>query len=79
MRRVAFVCNLKRYFVLKDIKMKNWILNFIADERGTAAVEYGITAVVMAGGAASGLSSLKDELQGKQSDMISILGDQTTD
>ncbi len=79
MRRVAFVCNLKRYFVLKDIKMKNWILNFIADERGTAAVEYGITAVVMAGGAASGLSSLKDELQGKQSDMISILGDQGTD
>ncbi len=79
MRRVAFVCNLKRYFVLKDIKMKNWILNFIADERGTAAVEYGITAVVMAGGAASGLSSLKDELQGKQSDMISILGDQSTD
>jgi len=79
MRRVAFVCNLKRHFVLKDIKMKNWILNFIADERGTAAVEYGITAVVMAGGAASGLSSLKDELQGKQSDMISILGDQSTD
>ena len=79
MRRVAFVCNLKRYFVLKDIKMKNWILNFIADERGTAAVEYGITAVVMAGGAASGLSALKDELQGKQSDMISILGDQSTD
>ena len=66
-------------FCLKDITMKNWILNFIADERGTAAVEYGITAVVMAGGAASGLSSLKDELQGKQSDMISILGDQSTD
>ena len=79
MRRVAFVCNLKRYFVLKDIKMKNWILNFIADERGTAAVEYGITAVVMAGGAATGLSSLKDELQGKQDDMIQILGDQSTD
>jgi len=56
--------------------MKNWILNFIADERGTAAVEYGITAVVMAGGAASGLTLLKDELQSKQSDMISILGEQ---
>ena len=51
-------------------------MNFIADERGTAAVEYGITAVVMAGGAATGLSSLKDELQSKQSDMISILGEQ---
>ena len=59
------------------MKMKNWIKNFINDERGTAAVEYGITAVVMAGGAASGLTALKDELQAKQSDMISILGDQS--
>ena len=58
------------------MKMKNWIKNFINDERGTAAVEYGITAVVMAGGAASGLTALKDELQAKQTDMISILGEQ---
>ena len=55
--------------------MKNWILNFIADERGTAATEYGITAVVMAGGAASGLSTLRDSLQAKQTNMISILDD----
>ena len=55
--------------------MKNWILNFIADERGTAATEYGITAVVMAGGAASGLSLLRDSLQAKQTSMISILDD----
>jgi Flp pilus assembly pilin Flp len=59
----------------KDMDMKNWILNFIADERGTAATEYGITAVVMAGGAASGLSLLRDSLQAKQNDMITILGD----
>ena len=55
--------------------MKNWILNFIADERGTAATEYGITAVVMAGGAASGLSLLRDTLHAKQTSMISILDD----
>ena len=55
--------------------MKNWILNFIADERGTAATEYGITAVVMAGGAASGLSLLRDSLQAKQTNMVSILDD----
>ncbi len=55
--------------------MKNWILNFIADERGTAATEYGITAVVMAGGAASGFSLLRDSLQAKQTNMISILDD----
>jgi len=63
-------------FINKDMNMKNWILNFIADERGTAATEYGITAVVMAGGAASGLSLLRDTLQAKQTDMISILGEQ---
>ena len=61
---------------MKDMNMKNWILNFIADERGTAATEYGITAVVMAGGAASGLSLLRDTLQAKQWTMISILDDQ---
>ena len=60
---------------MKDMNMKNWILNFIADERGTAATEYGITAVVMAGGAASGLSLLRDSLQAKQSSMIGILDD----
>lgn len=56
--------------------MKNWILNFIADERGTAAMEYGMAAVIMGGGAASGLSLLKDALQSKQDDMISILSEQ---
>ena len=60
----------------KDINMKNWILNFIADERGTAAMEYGMAAVIMGGGAASGLALLKDALQAKQDNMISILEDQ---
>ena len=60
----------------KDINMKNWILNFIADERGTAAMEYGMAAVIMGGGAAAGLSLLKDALQAKQDNMISILADQ---
>ena len=59
--------------------MKNWILNFIADERGTAAMEYGMAAVIMGGGAASGLSLLKDALQSKQTNMITILGEQDAD
>ena len=63
----------------KDINMKNWILNFIADERGTAAMEYGMAAVIMGGGAAAGLSLLKDALQTKQTNMISILGEQDAD
>ena len=62
--------------IYKGQKMKNWILNFIADERGTAAMEYGMAAVIMGGGAASGLSLLKDALQAKQDNMISILEDQ---
>ena len=60
----------------KEMNMKNWILNFIADERGTAAMEYGMAAVIMGGGAASGLALLKDALQAKQDSMISILVDQ---
>ena len=63
----------------KDINMKNWILNFIADERGTAAMEYGMAAVIMGGGAAAGLSLLKDALQTKQTNMITILGEQDAD
>ena len=63
----------------KEMNMKNWILNFIADERGTAAMEYGMAAVIMGGGAASGLSLLKDALQSKQTNMISILGEQDAD
>ena len=59
--------------------MKNWIVNFIADERGTAAMEYGMAAVIMGGGAASGLSLLKDALQSKQTNMITILGEQDAD
>ena len=59
--------------------MKNWILNFIADERGTAAMEYGMAAVIMGGGAAAGLSLLKDALQTKQTNMITILGEQDAD
>ena len=63
----------------KEMNMKNWILNFIADERGTAAMEYGMAAVIMGGGAASGLSLLKDALQSKQTNMITILGEQDAD
>ena len=49
--------------------MKNWIMNFIADERGAESVEYGSTAVVAAGGAIGGLVTLKNKVQGKQAEM----------
>lgn len=53
--------------------MKNWIMNFIADERGAESVEYGSTTVVAAGGAISGLVAIKNKVQGKQDAMIDQL------
>ena len=49
--------------------MKNWIMNFIADERGAESVEYGSTTVVAAGGAITGLVTLKNKVQTKQDEM----------
>ena len=49
--------------------MKNWIMNFIADERGAESVEYGSTTVVAAGGAIGGLVTLKNKVQTKQDEM----------
>ncbi len=55
--------------------MKNWIMNFIADERGAESTELGITGVVVAGGAVSGFNQLKTAVKGKQSDLIDSLDD----
>ena len=50
--------------------MKNWILNFIKDERGAESVEFGISSLVIAGGAAAGLNSVKENLQSKSEYLI---------
>ena len=59
--------------------MKNWIMNFIADERGAEATELGITGVVVAGGAVSGFNQIKGAVSSKQQDLVDTLGDVTTD
>lgn len=51
--------------------MKTWIMNFIADERGAETIEFGVGALTIAGGAAAGYTSLKDNLQTKTDDLIS--------
>lgn len=55
--------------------MKTWIMNFIADERGAESVEFGVGALVIAGGSAAGLSSLKDNIQTKTDDLIDRMGE----
>lgn len=55
--------------------MKNWIMNFIADERGSEGPELGVTTLVVAGGAIEGFSRLKGALQTKQDDMVTNLGE----
>ena len=54
--------------------MKNWIMNFIADERGSEGTELAVTTLVVAGGAIEGFNGLKNSLQGKQTEMINDLG-----
>lgn len=46
------------------------IAKFIKDERGAESVEFGISSLVIAGGAAAGLSTVKDNLQSKTEYLI---------
>jgi Flp pilus assembly pilin Flp len=54
--------------------MKNWIMNFIADERGAETTELSVTGVVVAGGAVTGFISLKEAIKEKQDAVIEKLG-----
>ncbi len=57
--------------------MSNWIMNFIRDERGAESVEFGVTAVVIAGGAVAGTDDLQDAVKQKTSDTIDQLNQAT--
>lgn len=57
--------------------MTNWIMNFIRDERGAESVEFGVTAVVIAGGAVAGTDDLQDAVKQKQADTVTKLGEAT--
>ncbi len=59
----------------KEGTMKNWIMNFIADERGAETTELSVTGVVVAGGAVSGFLSLKEAIKTKQDEVIGKLDD----
>ena len=51
-------------------KMKNWIMNFIADESGAESIEFGVGALTIAGGTAATYTQLKENLQDKGDDLI---------
>ncbi|MEY4772984.1 MAG: hypothetical protein RIT40_19, partial [Planctomycetota bacterium] len=53
--------------------MKNWILNFINDERGAESIELGITGAVVAGGAVAGFSLVKGKVIEKQEELVDKL------
>ncbi len=57
--------------------MSNWIMNFIRDERGAESVEFGVTAVVIAGGAVAGTDDLQDAVKQKTADTVTQLGEAT--
>ena len=59
--------------------MKNWIMNFINDERGAESTELAVTTVVVAGGAVSGYTSLKTKIGDKTDDLLGKLDDSTAD
>jgi len=59
--------------------MKNWIMNFIADERGAESTELAVTTLVVAGGAVSGYTSLKTKIGDKTDDLLGKLDDSTAD
>ena len=57
--------------------MKNWVINFINDERGAESIELGVTGAIVAGGAVAGLSTVKDKVQEKQEDLADKLDEST--
>jgi len=59
--------------------MKNWILNFINDERGAESVELGITGAVVAGGAVAGFSLVKGKVIEKQEELVDKLDESTAE
>jgi len=48
-------------------------VKFVMDERGAEVIEFGVTSVVVAAGAVSGLSGIKTAVKGKQDDMVAKL------
>ena len=54
--------------------LKNFVMNFVRDERGAEAAEAGVTNVLFAGGAVSGGKQFREAIKDKQDQIITELG-----
>ncbi len=59
--------------VLGELKMQK-IVDFVKDESGATAIEYGLIAAVVGVGIITGLTSLKDELNTLFGTVVTNLG-----
>ena len=59
--------------------MKNWVMNFIKDERGAESTELAITTLVVAGGAVAGYTSVRNKVSDKTDDLLGKLDESTAD
>ena len=59
--------------------MKNWVMNFITDERGAESTELAITTLVVAGGAVAGYTSVKTKIGDKIDDLFGKFDESTAD
>jgi Flp pilus assembly pilin Flp len=59
--------------------MLNFIKNFISDERGAESTELAVTTLVVAGGAVSGYTSVKNKIGDKTDDLLGKLDESTAD
>ena len=53
--------------------MKNWIMNFVKDERGVESSECAVAAVTIAGGTAATFTAIKGNLKDKGNTLISAI------
>ena len=53
--------------------MKNWIMNFIADERGAETTEFGVVTTLTAAGSVATLTLVRDKIQEKATDLTASL------
>ncbi len=54
--------------------MKNWIMNFIADERGAETTEFGVVTTVAAAGSVAGLKGVRSAIQTKNDELEAAIG-----
>ena len=53
--------------------MKNWIMNFVKDERGVESAEFAVGAVTIAGGTAATYTTIKNDLKSKGDALVTAI------